>query len=193
MLALDAPSFICRVDVGSIDKPNLSWVEVRPPQYQVCVGNVTHLGGNHYSDGKITDGTTIKVSQAEWDAAQKCVQLVKEQSELTRRQLIADLSKSIAKLMETTNSWANGEDRGGRSHPLSNNDDSDRRSPVVLKVDKSVKKGGETSTMSQMIVPKVALVSAMTSTMNKVASDRLVAATDQIAFLRCIICRSWGS
>jgi hypothetical protein len=124
---VDAPPFICGADRGSIDKPNLSWVEARPPQYQISVGNITHLGGNHHSGRKITDGTTIEVSQAEWDAAQKCVQLVKEQSELTRRRLAADLSKSITKLMETTNSWADGKEHARKSCPPSNNDESNRR------------------------------------------------------------------
>jgi hypothetical protein len=128
-LGSGAPPFICGVDRGSIGKPNLSWDGTQPPQYQVCVGNIAHLGNNHHSYGKVTGGTIIEVSQVEWDVAQKCTWLVKEQSELNRRRLATDLSKSITKLMETTNSWDDGEDRVRKSHPLSSNNKRNRRCP----------------------------------------------------------------
>jgi hypothetical protein len=76
-----------------------------------AAGNVAHVESDHQQDGKATDSATIVVSQMEWDATQRCVRLVREQSELNRHRLAADLSKSITKLMETTNSWADGEDR----------------------------------------------------------------------------------
>jgi hypothetical protein len=127
---LDAPPFIYGADRGSIAKPNIPWAGDQPLQYQVCVGNIARQGNYHYSDAKVTDGTAIEVSQAECDAAQKCIQLVKEQLELNRRRLAADLSKSIAKLMETPNSWGDGEDYEGKSRPLSSNNESNQRSPA---------------------------------------------------------------
>jgi hypothetical protein len=38
---------------------------------------------------------------------------------------------------------------------------------LVPEADKNVKRGGEISTMSQLIVPQVSLISAMTSVTNK--------------------------
>jgi hypothetical protein len=79
-----------------------------------------HVGGDQQQDGRASDGnanTIILVSQTEWDAAQMCVRLVREQSDLNRHRLTADLSKSITKLMETTNSWADGEDHTQKTTP----------------------------------------------------------------------------
>jgi hypothetical protein len=64
---------------------------------------------------------------------------------------------------------------------------------LVPEANRNIKKGGEISTMSQLIVPQVALISATTSITNKVASDGLVAASDQIVSLGCIICRPQSS
>jgi hypothetical protein len=72
----------------------------------------------------------------EWDGAQSYVRLIKEQSELNRRRLAADLSKSITKLMETTNSWADGDDHVRKSRPRSSDNENDRSRLNGSKADK---------------------------------------------------------
>jgi hypothetical protein len=132
-------------DKESICKRNISLAVARAAQFQGCVtfgseeetristaNNIAHVGSDQQQDGKATDSTTILVSQTKWDAAQRCVRLVQEQLELNRRRLAADLSKSITKLTETTNSCTDGEDRTRKPCLLSSDGDSNRRRPNSL-------------------------------------------------------------
>jgi hypothetical protein len=126
-----------------IGKGNIYPVTVQPTQHQVCVtfgskdraetftvGSTAHVRNGHQDNGNTTNSnvsTSVLVSQTEWDAAQRCVRLVTEQSDLNRRQLAADLSKSITKLVESTSSWTDGEDHMQKSHPLSHDGENSQR------------------------------------------------------------------
>jgi hypothetical protein len=64
---------------------------------------------------------------------------------------------------------------------------------VVSEAHKNIKRGGEISTMSQLIVPQVALIITTTSVTSNIASDGLVVAADRIASLGYTICRPWSN
>jgi hypothetical protein len=59
--------------------------------------------------------------------AQNHVRLAKEQAEINQRRLAADLSKTITKLMATTNSWADGTYRMRKLRPRSENNENNQR------------------------------------------------------------------
>jgi hypothetical protein len=220
----DVLPFVCGIkhssDEESIGKcdDNIPLSTARPAQYQVyvtfdpeartetLVADITaHVRRNRRQDGEASDrnaNTTILVSQPEWDAAQRWVQLVREKSELNRSRLAANLSKSITKLMETTNSWADGEHHVRKPRPHNNDSESNQRRPNNSGNRQDRRKRRRGLCTKQLIaptwLPPVTLIGAMTSATNKIMIVGITTAADSGAADKttlhgCPTCRPWSN